>query len=100
MFNIEQATVAIRNKVEEHFVKGREEVLSELGSRGYEEIIKSLYISPGFEEANIVLQDNIIFDKRQDIIEVLAQGGALKKTDGSFITFKPARSVRKYLGKR
>lgn len=96
---IDEAAVlrGIRKAFEDYYSKAAEEVKTELTSHGYEDIISDVNITSDFENINIVFKDKL--DKKQDTMEVLAQGGALN-IGGENKPIQSSRTLRKYLGKR
>lgn len=98
-FDVEQTSVNLKKYFNYYFLKARSDLLKEFSSAGYSNIIKNFTITNDMQNINIILQDDIN-STGQDFIELLAQGGTLKKKDGSTIAIKPSYIVRKYLGKR
>ncbi len=97
-FDVDKNLNVIRQKVEEHYRQARQDVLSVLTSDGYKEILKDIEISDDFTFFRFKFKDGVDITQ-QDFIEVLAQGGAVKKDD-DFIEIAPSSIMRKYLGKR
>ena len=98
-FNETEIEDFINSNIKLYYEKGRTKVLNEFKSPGYAKIISSINISPDFEDINIIFQKGLTIDPRQDIIELFAQGGAIKKGD-TFIQIPPSKIIQKYLGKR
>jgi len=97
-FDVRQATTAIYNNIKDYRIKARADLLREFNSPGYSEIFKNVTISEDYSLFEFDLQDGVDISG-QDITEVLAQGGAVKKDDG-FVLLKRSATIRKYLGKR
>jgi len=102
-FNVARSTDAIYFAVRTYYAQAREEILQELSSPGYEDVIEDVFISNDFQDIQIKLKEGFKTD-RQDVFELLAQGGTLLKVDSSgsteAVAIKPSPVMRKYLGKR
>ncbi len=97
-FNVSGNINALYDSVKLHYFKARNEIYEELNSAGYKDIINDVYISEDFQRIEITMKDGFATEK-QDVFEVLAQGGTLLK-NGEPVAIKPSAVIRKYLGKR
>lgn len=85
-----------------YFLSAKKQILDELNSAGYKDIITNVSISNDLGNIIISFNDNVQLDKDQDVIELLCQGGAVKKkgTEKEFILIPGSPVLRKFLGKR
>lgn len=98
-FNTKEEVRTIQNALQRYFENAREEILSELQSQGYSDIISSVHISPELENIKIELKDDVEVAEDQDFFSLLAFGGAVKKGN-DYRTIRPSDTVRKYIGTR
>jgi len=103
MFNIPEATETISRVVLNYFAVAKAEILEELYSPGYAEIVDSLSIANDLSSVVITFKKDLSIEG-VDAIELLAQGGVIRKQEEGkeleFIKVPPSPVIRRYLGKR
>jgi len=97
-FDVYGMTNYISESFKEYYLEARIELINELSSPGYSHIIQTFTVSPDMQDLSIILNDDIL-PTQQDVFQLLAKGGALKKKDGTFLKIMPSYIVNKYLGK-
>lgn len=98
MFEINKISDIIYNDVDNMFTNIAETLQKELTLSTYNNIIKEANIEYYNNNLNVSIELEDDFDtENQDIIRVLAYGGAFKKKDGTYITVPPNLALSRYL---
>lgn len=98
MFKIDEIQEVIQDNIINNMETAVKEIRKELSFPTYEGIVKSFDIS--LHEGNLSFSLELEKDydtEGQDIVRVLAHGGAFKKKDGSFVFVPPCIALSRYL---
>jgi hypothetical protein len=97
-FDLDHNEEVLRNSFLKHFKEAEENVRKVLTSAGYEHIVKSVSVNDYLEGLTIEFEDEID-TKGQNVLQVLAHGGQIKKGD-ELIPVAPSETIRRYLSTR